>query len=96
MANTITKRDLVKRIAKHSRRFTHKLTAQILTHFFDSVIWALRRKGRLELRDFGVFFVVDLPARTGRNPHTGEAVEISQSRHVRFKMSKRMKEQLNR
>jgi len=96
MAQQITKRDLVNRIAKNSRRFTHKLTTQIVNHFLDSVIWALRRKGRLELRDFGVFIVVELPARVGRNPATGEAVDIPPSRHVRFKMGKQMRDELNR
>jgi len=91
----MTKADLVDRIASQHRKFKKRWTRQVLNAFYEAVIWGLRRRGRVELRNFGVFYVVELPARVGRNPKTGEDVEIPESQHVRFKMSKRMQQQLN-
>jgi len=62
----------------------------------ERIIWALRRRGRMELRGFGVFFVLETPARVGRNPKTGEPVDIPAQKHVRFKMSQHMREAINR
>jgi len=91
----MTKADLVEHIASQHKKFKKRWTRQVLDAFYDAVIWGLRRRGRVELRNFGVFYVVELPARVGRNPKTGESVDIPASRHVRFKMGKQMREELN-
>ena len=59
------------------------------------MIDALEKGGRVELRGFGAFSVRSRPARTGRNPRTGEAVEVK-SKHVPFfKSGKELRERLN-
>ena len=54
-----------------------------------------RLSPRLELRGFGTFKVRDQKARTGRNPQTGEAVNIPAKRVAVFKASKQLAEQVN-
>jgi len=44
--------------------------------------------------NFGTFHVSQRPARSGRNPATGEAITIAASKNVRFKVSKNLKQNL--
>ncbi|HIE68774.1 MAG TPA: HU family DNA-binding protein [Planctomycetes bacterium] len=67
----------------------------IIDHFLEQLTEALATEGRVELRDFAVLRTVTLPARLGRNPKTGEPVQIASSRHVRFRAGKHMRERLN-
>ena len=73
---TTTKRDLVRLIAHSPIAVTQKLVNEVLNAFFDTVIDVLAQDGRLELRGFGTFFVVELPPHTGRNPKTGAPVTV--------------------
>ena len=68
---------------------------RIIDQFLEELIDALALEDRVGLRNFGVFRTVELEARTGRNPRTGEPVEIPSGRHVRFRASKHMREKLN-
>ena len=61
----------------------------------DSITEILATKGRLELRDFGIFEVRVVEARKARNPKTGAQVMLSEGRRVRFKAGKVMKERVN-
>ena len=63
---------------------------------FDTIIGALERGDRVELRGFGAFSVRMREARTGRNPRTGEAVQVEAKAVPFFKMGKGMKERLNK
>lgn len=56
----------------------------------DEVAAALRRGESVTIREFGTFSVVETPARMGRNPGTGEAVEIKAGRKVKFKASPKL------
>jgi integration host factor subunit beta len=51
--------------------------------------------GRVELRGFGAFSTRERDARTGRNPRTGESVEVDAKRVPYFKPGKEMRERLN-
>ena len=94
MMSTATKRHLVNRISVATGIFKSHID-EIVDQFLEELIDALVREGRIELRDFGVFRTVELGERVGRNPKTGEPVEIPVSCHVRFRASKRMREKLN-
>ncbi|MGD0089448.1 MAG: HU family DNA-binding protein [Planctomycetota bacterium] len=63
---------------------------RIVQMTLDTVIEALAREGRLELRDLGVFEVCTLKARKARNPRTGAQVMVPEKRRVRFKAGKVM------
>ena len=90
---TITKKDLVDRIAEHGG---HKrvVVKKIIQQFLDDIIRELGDGNRLEFRDFGVFEVRDRAARIAQNPKTMEKVQVPSKRTVKFKIGRLMKEQL--
>ena len=55
---------------------------------------ALGRGEEVKLNGFGAFEIVDRPARSGRNPQTGAAIEIAASRSVKFKAAKALRDTL--
>jgi DNA-binding protein HU-beta len=61
----------------------------------DDIIAALKQGERVNISGFGTFAVSSRQARTGRNPKTGEAIEISASRSAKFKPGKQLKDSLN-
>ena len=67
----------------------------VVSIFFDEIAKRLAEGGRVELRGFGAFSTRDREARTGRNPRTGEAVDVPAKRVPYFKPGKEMRERLN-
>ena len=61
----------------------------------DDVITALKQDQRVNISGFGTFSVSTRQARTGRNPKTGEWIQISASRSAKFKPGKQLKDSLN-
>ncbi len=61
----------------------------------DDIIGALRSGDRVNISGFGTFSVSTRQARTGRNPKTGETIQISASRSAKFKPGKQLKDSLN-
>ena len=68
---------------------------QVVSIFFDEIAKRLAEGGRVELRGFGAFSTRDREARTGRNPRTGEAVDVPAKRVTNFKPGKEKRERLN-
>ena len=67
----------------------------IVATFFDEIAAQLAANGRVELRGFGAFSTRARNARTGRNPRTGELVEVDAKRVPYFKPGKEMRQRLN-
>ncbi|MGI6118531.1 MAG: HU family DNA-binding protein [Bilifractor sp.] len=63
--------------------------------FIDSVSEELKKGGKVQLVGFGTFEVSERAARQGRNPQTGETIEISASKTPRFKAGKALKDLVN-
>src|SRR5437588_8699275 len=61
----------------------------------DDIIGALKQGERVNISGFGTFSVSTRQARTGRNPKTGESIQISASRSAKFKAGKQLKDSLN-
>ncbi len=61
----------------------------------DDIITALKQGQRVNISGFGTFSVSERQARTGRNPKTGESIQISASRSAKFKPGKQLKDSLN-
>src|SRR5437660_7899259 len=61
----------------------------------DDIIGALKQGERVNISGFGTFSVSTRQARTGRNPKTGESIQISASRSAKFKPGKQLKDSLN-
>ncbi|PXW79134.1 integration host factor subunit beta [Blastomonas natatoria] len=68
---------------------------KILDIFFDNIIARLAEGGRVELRGFGAFSTRAREPRKGRNPRTGEAVDVPAKRVPYFKPGKEMRARLN-
>ena len=68
---------------------------QVVDIFFDEIAARLAEGGRVELRGFGTFSTRLRDARTGRNPRTGEVVEVDAKRVPYFKPGKEMRLRLN-
>ncbi len=63
----------------------------VVTDVFETVVAHLRSGDRVRIGGFGILEVKDRPARMGRNPATGEAVQITASRKVAFRVAKDLK-----
>ncbi len=93
-AKTITKKDLVDRIAEQSGN-KRVVVKTIIQQFLNEIIKELSAGNRLEFRDFGVFEVRPRAARMARNPKTNQKVQVPSKRTVKFKVGRLMKEQLS-
>src|SRR5262249_458777 len=84
----------VEEVAKVTE-LTRKDSEVIVDTMFESVIKALRAGDKLEVRGFGSFRVRQRNARVGRNPKTGDKVEVPAKRVPYFKPSKELKDLIN-
>jgi len=90
---TVTKKDLVNRIAERTGE-TKVVTKTIIQMFLDEIVVELGRGNRLEFRDFGVFEVKTRRARRAQNPRTLEKVEVPPKQVVKFKVGRVMREKV--
>lgn len=88
---TITKKELVNRIAERSKQ-TKVVVKDIVQQFLDEIVKELADGNRLEFREFGVFEVKERAARTAQNPRTLEKVEVPAKRVVKFKVGRLMRQ----
>jgi integration host factor subunit beta len=88
--NTITKKDLIDRIADKTGN-KRVVVKRIIQSFLDDIIQELGQGNRLEFRDFGVFESKIRAARMAQNPKTLERVEVPEKRTVKFKVGRVMK-----
>ena len=87
--------ELVAAIAEDNPELRLEEVSQVVDVFFDEIAARLAESGRVELRGFGSFSTRAREARTGRNPRTGDAVEVPAKRVPHFKPGKDMRERLN-
>ena len=92
--STITKKELVNRIAEQTRA-KHVEVKAVIQAFLDEIVVELAKDNRLEFRDFGVFETRTRAARAAQNPKTLEQVQVPAKRAVKFKMGRLMKQKLN-
>src|SRR5262245_30480814 len=90
----MTKADLVEEVARVSE-LTKKHSEAIVNTVFDSIIQALQRDDKIELRGFGSFRIRQRRSRQGRNPKTGDKVDVPAKRIPYFKPGKELKELIN-
>lgn len=89
------KSELIAKLAAEHPHLSQKDVERAVAAVLDGMTDALASGGRVELRGFGAFSVRDRPARTGRNPRTGEPVEVEAKRVPFFKSGKELRERLN-
>jgi len=76
-------------------QLTMRDAEKIVNTIFDEVTDAMARGDRVELRGFGAFSVKKRDARVGRNPRTGESVEVEEKHVPFFKTGKLLRDRLN-
>ena len=89
----MTKKDMAKEIAE-ATGITQAQAQDIVQRVFNGIIETLVEKGRIELRNFGVFEVRKRKPRQARNPRTGEKVMVPERAVVTFKPGLEMEERV--
>ena len=87
--------ELVQKIGQRNPGLNPREVELIVTIFFDEITKRLADDGRVELRGFGAFSTRARGARTGRNPRTGETVDVCAKRVPYFKPGKEMRARVN-
>ncbi len=91
----MTKSELIQRIAELNPHLYHRDVERIVTTIFEEISEALAGGDRVELRGFGAFSVKRRDARVGRNPRTGDAVQVAEKHIPFFKTGKLLRERMN-
>jgi integration host factor subunit beta len=91
---TVTKADLIEEVLKVTE-LPRKESETIVETIFDSIIEAIQKGEKIEIRGFGSFRTRQRRGRVGRNPKTGEKVEVPAKRIPFFKPSKELKDFVN-
>ena len=91
----MTKSELVMRISERNPHLYQRDVERIVSTIFEEITGALTRGDRVELRGFGAFSVKRRDARVGRNPRTGDSVQVSEKHIPFFKTGKQLRDRLN-
>ena len=90
----MNKTELIAAAAERSG-MTKKDTEQVVSAAFDVIIAQLQKGEKVQISGFGTFEMKERKERVGRNPHTGEAVQIPASKVPTFKVSSTLKEKIS-
>ena len=75
---------------------TKKEASIIIDRFTDTVIDAMSQDKEVQLIGFGSFSIAHIPAREGRNPRTGEALQVKAHKQPKFRAGQKLKEACNK
>lgn len=89
------KSELVRRIGESNPHLYQRDIENLVSAILDEIIAALARGDRVELRGFGTFTRKEREARIGRNPRTGDAVDVESKFVPFFKTGKDLRDRLN-
>lgn len=89
----MTKAELVETVASKVD-LPRAVAERAVNTMFDELTEALKQGDKVNISGFGTFSVSERKARTGRNPKTGETIEIAASRAAKFKAGKTLKDSL--
>lgn len=93
--DNLTRKDLAR--AVHEKMgFSQRSASDLVDEFFSHIRQALLQEDQVKIVHFGTFKVIQKESRVGRNPQTGEAMEISKRSMVSFKPSKELRQRVNR
>ena len=89
------KSELVQRIASQNPHLYQRDVENIVNAILGEIVAAMARGDRVELRGFGAFSVKRRDARIGRNPRTGDSVQVAEKHIPFFKTGKQLRDRLN-
>jgi len=87
--------ELIQKIADENPHLYQRDVERIVNTVFEEVTGAMSRGDRVELRGFGAFSVKKRDARVGRNPRTGDTVQVEEKHVPFFKTGKLLRDRLN-
>ncbi len=90
----MTKADLIESVATKAD-MPKGQAERVVNLVFDDIVAALKNGQKVNISGFGTFQISDRKARSGRNPKTGETIEIPASKSAKFKAGKSLKDVLN-
>ncbi len=90
----MNKSDLVEALA-NSKNLTYKRAEEIVNLIFDSMSDAMVNSERIEIRGFGSFVVKDYKGYQGRNPKSGEVIQVKPKKLPFFKVGKDLREKVD-
>lgn len=90
----MNKSELIAALADKTK-MTKRDAEKVLDTFVDTVSGSLAKGEKVQLIGFGTFDVKKRPARTARNPRTGEEIKIKASKSPSFKAGKALKDKVN-
>lgn len=91
----MTRSELISALADKNRHITQTDVEMIVKAILDEMAQSLSRGDRIEIRGFGSFEINQRPARIGRNPKTGEKVEVPVKGVPHFKAGKELRERVD-
>lgn len=91
----MTRSELIRRLAERFPQFTQLDSEAAVKTILDAMYDALSGHRRIEIRGFGSFSVNVRPPRIGRNPKTGERVEVPEKAAPHFKAGLELRERVN-
>jgi len=91
----MTKRGLIEELLARQQGLTHRDAETIVNAMFESMAQVLSRGNRIEVRGFGSFGVKERGARQGRNPKTGDMVDVAAKRIPFFRAGKELRVEVN-
>ena len=89
----MTKSELIEAVSLKTS-LPKKRAEDIVNAVFETMSSALMEDQRIEVRGFGSFSIRTYDARVGRNPRTGEAVEVDEKKSVHFKVGKELRDRV--
>ncbi|MBF0488914.1 MAG: integration host factor subunit beta [Nitrospirae bacterium] len=92
----MTRSELIELVTQRTPGLTRVQTEIIVEAFFQSIIDALTRGEKIEVRGFGNFRLTKRSPRKARNPKTGEIVDVPAKNVLHFKMGKELRELINK
>ena len=95
MGGSMIRSELIQKIADENPHLYQRDVERIVNTIFEEIIGAMSEGDRVELRGFGAFSVKKRDARVGRNPRTGEAVDVEEKHVPFFKTGKLLRDRLN-
>ena len=87
--------ELIQKIAEENPHLYQRDVERIVNTIFEEIIDAMAKGDRVELRGFGAFSVKKRDGRVGRNPRTGESVDVAEKHVPFFKTGKLLRDRLN-
>lgn len=91
----MNKSELIAAIAKKAD-ISQKQAGEVLGAVIESIEEAMQKGDKVQLIGFGTFEVRERPARTARNPRTGEEIKVAASKAPVFKAGKALKDSVNK